>query len=97
MKNWDCLIRKKAARSGILAFFLLLIPILLRVALKLQTGMTHFAGATVGYASRSGSKSRFLFCSTDYQPDWNLRQSKPLALRAICFGLAGLIRDVFCK
>lgn len=79
-----------AAAAGLLTVVL---PRLLRALLRLQAGKTRFAGQEAGFLAWEGRRGKALFCSTGYDPDWDLRAGLPAGRRAVLLGGAGLWLD----
>ncbi len=94
MKNFEKSLSQKAFKLSAAAFLLILLPRLLRRILGITAGRTNFAGQDTGFLAWSRKKGRILFCSTEYDPDWDIHTAVPMAKKGI---LLALVTRLFRK
>lgn len=83
MKNFEKSLSQKAFKLSGVAFLLILLPRLLRRILGITAGRTNFAGQDTGFLAWSRKKGKILFCSTEYDPDWDIHIAVPMAKKGI--------------
>lgn len=81
---------KKALGMSAAALLTILLPRLIRRILKITAGRARFAGREAGFLAWGGGTRRALFCSTRYDPDWDIRAAVPRAAKAMGIALLTL-------
>ena len=93
MRRFEEGFRRRALFAAAVGLLTAVLPRLCRAVLRLQAGKTRFAGQEAGFLAWEGRRGKALFCSTGYDPDWDLKAGLPAGQRAVLAGIAGLWRD----
>ena len=70
-------------RNAAAALLIVILPRLFRRLLRLRVERVRFANRDAGVIVREGKRGNFLFCSSEYDPDWAWKKAKPMAIKAV--------------
>ena len=83
VNNFEEQLQKKALWMSVTAFALILLPRLLRKIFGIIAGRVNFAGQKAGFLAWGNGNRRVLFCSSQYDPDWDRNRAIPLAEKSL--------------